>query len=58
MTAKSRYDELSSSRSQFLNSARQAAELTLPYLIREDETHVKVLSNSQHPGNQLEQKVW
>ena len=38
MTAKSRYDELSSSRSQFLNSARKAAELTLPYLIREDET--------------------
>ena len=37
MTAKSRYDRLSSNRSQFLNSARQAADLTLPYLIREDE---------------------
>jgi hypothetical protein len=37
MTAKSRYDRLSSSRSQFLNAARQASELTLPYLIREDE---------------------
>jgi hypothetical protein len=41
MTAKSRYDRLSSSRSQFLNSARQAADLTLPYLIREDEHTTK-----------------
>ena len=37
MAAKQQYDRLSSSRSQFLNSARQAADLTLPYLIREDE---------------------
>ena len=41
MTAKSRYDRLSSSRSQFLNSARQSADLTLPYLIREDEHTTK-----------------
>ena len=41
MTAKSRYDRLSSSRSQFLNAARQASELTLPYLIREDEHTTK-----------------
>ena len=41
MTAKSRYDRLSSDRSQFLNTARQAADLTLPYLIREDETYTK-----------------
>ena len=41
MTAKQRYDRLSSSRSQFLNSARQAADLTLPYLIREDEHFTK-----------------
>ena len=41
MTAKSRYDRLSSNRSQFLNSARQAADLTLPYLIREDEHFTK-----------------
>ena len=41
MTAKSRYDALSSSRSQFLNSAREAANLTLPYLIREDEHTTK-----------------
>jgi len=37
MTAKQRYDRLSSRRSQFLNSARQASDLTLPYLIRDDE---------------------
>jgi hypothetical protein len=41
MTAKSRYDRLSSDRSQFLNTARQAADLTLPYLIREDEVYHK-----------------
>ena len=38
MTARQRYDRLSSDRSQFLNSARQAADLTLPYLIRDDES--------------------
>jgi len=41
MSAKSRYDRLSSDRSQFLNTARQAADLTLPYLIREDEVYTK-----------------
>ncbi len=41
MTAKSRYDRLSSNRSQFLNASRQASELTLPYLIREDEHTTK-----------------
>jgi hypothetical protein len=41
MSAKSRYDRFSSDRSQFFNTARQAAELTLPYLIREDEVYTK-----------------
>jgi hypothetical protein len=41
MTAKTRYDRLSSDRAQFLNTARQAADLTLPYLIREDEVYTK-----------------
>jgi hypothetical protein len=41
MSAKQRYDRLSSDRSQFLNVARQASELTLPYLIREDEAYTK-----------------
>ena len=45
MSAKSRYDRLSSDRSQFLNTARQAAELTLPYLIREDEAYTKGAKN-------------
>ena len=37
MTAKTRYDELCSERTQFLDEARQASELTLPYLIRGHE---------------------
>ena len=37
MTAKTRYDSLSSGRSQFLREARDATKLTLPYLIREDD---------------------
>ena len=37
MTAKTRYDVLSSDRSQYLNVAKQASELTIPYLIREDD---------------------
>ena len=37
MTAKTRYDYLSSDRTQFLNEAEQAAELTLPYLILKDQ---------------------
>jgi len=41
MSAKIRYDRLSSDRAQFLNTARQAADLTLPYLIREDEVYTK-----------------
>ena len=41
MSAKQRYDRLSSDRSQFHNVARQAAELTLPYLVREDEAYTK-----------------
>ena len=41
MSAKSRYDYLASDRSQFLNVARQAADLTLPYLNRGEEEFVK-----------------
>ena len=37
MTAKSRYDALSSDRAQFLSSAEDSANLTLPYLIRQDD---------------------
>ena len=41
MTAKSRYDSLSSDRSQFLSEAEEAGKLTLPYLIRGHEDHVR-----------------
>jgi hypothetical protein len=37
MSAKSRYDYLSTQRSQFLDEAKEASELTLPYLIRGQE---------------------
>ena len=37
MNAKSRYDILSTGRSQFLNIAEQASDLTLPYLVHEDQ---------------------
>ena len=37
MTAKTRYDYLSGERTQFLDEAEQAAELTLPYLILKDQ---------------------
>ena len=40
MTARSRYDALSSYRSQFLDTAVRCSELTLPYLIQRDETRV------------------
>ena len=49
MSAKQRYDRLSSDRSQFLNVARQAAELTLPYLVREDEAYTKGAKNLTTP---------
>jgi len=39
MSAKSRYDYLSSDRSQFLNEAEEASKLTLPYLIRGHEDY-------------------
>ena len=41
MSAKARYDKLSADRSQFLNMARQASNLTLPYLIRGEEDYTK-----------------
>jgi len=49
MTAKSRYDYLSSDRSQFLNEAKDASDLTLPYLIRGEEEHHKGMRNLPTP---------
>ena len=37
MSAKQRYDVLSSDRSQYLNIAEQASKLTIPYLVHQDE---------------------
>ena len=41
MTAKTRYDVLSSDRSQFLRIAEEATDLTLPYLIRGEGEYTK-----------------
>ena len=41
MSARARYVKLSADRSQFLDTARRASELTLPYLVRDDETYNK-----------------
>ncbi len=43
--AKERYDALSSTRSQYLNIAEEASALTLPYLVREDETYNRSARN-------------
>ena len=40
MNAKSRYDNLSSYRSQFLDTAVECSKLTIPYLIQRDEFRV------------------
>ena len=45
MTAKRRYDALSSERSQFLNVAEQATRLTLPHLVRGEEDNVSGAKN-------------
>ena len=47
MTAKSRYDALSSGRTSFLDIAVQCSELTLPYLIQRDEMRTSHKSLTQ-----------
>ena len=49
MTAKSRYDNLSSDRSQFLTEAEDATKLTLPYLIRGHEETQKGMKQLKTP---------
>jgi len=49
MSAKTRYDTLSSDRSQFLDEAEQASKLTLPYLIRGQEEHYSGMKNLLTP---------
>jgi len=48
-TAKERYDYLSSERSQFLTEAEDAANLTLPYLIRGHEESSKGMKQLKTP---------
>ena len=53
MNAKSRYDHLSSYRSQFLDTAVECSKLTIPYLIQRDEfrvTHQKLVQPWQSVG--------
>ena len=49
MSARIRYDYLSSDRSQFLEEARQASELTLPYLIKGHEEHISGMKQLKTP---------
>jgi len=53
MSAKGRYDHLSSYRSQFLDTAVQCSKLTIPYLIQRDEfrvTHQSLVQPWQSVG--------
>lgn len=49
MSARTRYDYLASDRSQFLEEARQASELTLPYLIRGHEEYTSGMKQLETP---------
>jgi len=49
MNARTRYDYLASDRSQFLEEARQASELTLPYLIRGHEEYITGMKQLKTP---------
>ena len=49
MSARTRYDYLASDRSQFLEEARQASELTLPYLLRGHEEHISGMKQLKTP---------
>ena len=57
MNARRRYNELQSERSQFLDVANQCAELTLPYLMKNEET-LLLTHHSRHLGNQSVLKLW
>ena len=55
-TAKARYDFLTSDRSNFLDMAREAANLTLPYLIRGEEDYQKGARNLKTPWQSVGSK--
>ena len=49
MKARVRYNQLSTARSQFLDTAVECSELTLPYLIRDDTNTSLNFKNNQSP---------
>ena len=49
MKAKERYDKLQGDRSAFLNMARRCADLTVPYLIRDDLEYTKSMETLVTP---------
>ena len=49
MSAKTKYDSLSSNRSQFLSIAEEAAKLTIPYLVRGEEEFMRGAKNLSTP---------
>tara|TARA_B100000029_G_C17595598_1_gene964009 strand:- start:1889 stop:3523 length:1635 start_codon:yes stop_codon:yes gene_type:complete len=57
MNARERYQALAGARSQFLNSARQCSELTLPYLIVDDSSTKSGRQSLKTPWQSVGAKV-
>ena len=53
MKAKERYDKLQGDRSAFLNIARQCSDLTLPYLVRDDQELTKSMTPLPTPWQSI-----
>ena len=52
MKARVRYNQLSTARSEFLDTAVECSELTLPYLIRDDTNTKQNFKRLPHLGKQ------
>ena len=57
MNARERYNKLTSGRSQFLETAVECSELTLPYLIKDDLTHNQNHKNLSTPWQSVGSKA-
>ena len=57
MTAIARYNKLQGDRSAFLHKARQCSDLTLPYLIKDDNQSNKNMEVLVTPWQSVELKV-
>ena len=55
--ARERYSQLSSARSQFLDTAVQCSELTLPYLIQQDTSQRSNRTYLQQPWQSVGAKA-